>query len=141
MAKRKPNPIPFMFDKDRWRFFKKVQVTESCHIWTGAKSNGYGAFGLEGKTYPAARVAYFIATGQDPDDARVSHTCGNTACVNPEHLLLGMNKSNPVGTATQAHVGHRRPTGEPIPPKQLSRYTPAMQLVLDYAKAKHANNL
>lgn len=35
------------------------------------------------------RVAYELSFGKAPDDACVLQRCGNSLCVNPDHLFLG----------------------------------------------------
>lgn len=80
------------------RFWKYVQKTESCWLWTGAKSRGgYG------KISPGGRGSGLVAThrlslklaGIDlPDDMVVDHKCRNPACVNPDHLRVVTRKVN-----------------------------------------------
>lgn len=68
------------------RFWKKVEKTETCWIWTGCKSNGYGNLRRQGKGFLAHRVSYEMAKGVIPDELVLDHLCRNPACVNPDHL-------------------------------------------------------
>lgn len=42
----------------------------------------------------AHRAAYMIASGVDPGDLQVCHSCDNPPCCNPAHLFLGSAKEN-----------------------------------------------
>ena len=69
---------------------------EDCIIWTGTrKDNGKGkVYGIlphgdrdrNGTRY-AHRDAYIATHGPLPDGYHVHHVCGETLCVNPDHLV------------------------------------------------------
>lgn len=69
-------------------FFRaKVRVEAcGCHVWTGAKIKGRGVLCRSGRTLLAHRLAAGLA-GRDPA-AQWVHSCGDVACVNPDHLVL-----------------------------------------------------
>lgn len=70
------------------RFFNKVIKTESCWVWKGALTLGYGKFTV-GYAYWGAHVfSYMIHKGEIPSGLCVDHECRNRACVNPDHLRL-----------------------------------------------------
>lgn len=69
------------------RFWSKVDKTGECWEWTAASADGYGRFGIEGKSVQRAhRVAYELLVGPIPESLVLDHLCRNTGCVNPAHL-------------------------------------------------------
>jgi hypothetical protein len=92
------------------RFWKYVQKTETCWIWTGAKLDGnYGAFQLNGKCIGAHLFSYLIHFGQIDEGLLVRHSCDNPPCVYPDHLLIGTNQDNVQDRVTRRReaVGER----------------------------------
>ena len=61
-------PIPVLEPPEKARFESKFSVTDTgCWLWTGAlKSDGYGHFWLQPRSYPAHRVAYTLYVGPIP---------------------------------------------------------------------------
>lgn len=80
------------------RFWKFVNKTDSCWLWTGAKMHfGYGAInsgGHYGRALRAHRVSWEIHNGPIPADLFVLHHCDVPSCVNPKHLFLGDDLAN-----------------------------------------------
>lgn len=80
------------------RFWSKVEKTDGCWLWQGAKDRkGYGVVGLGGRTDGIARahrVAWGLTNGEPPADRMVLHLCDTKACVNPSHLVLGNHTEN-----------------------------------------------
>ena len=95
------------------RFNAKIEETETCWLWTGAiQSRGYGSFGIDGTTYLAHRVAYWLWRGHIDDGLTINHLCGVKRCVNPQHLEA----------VTQAeNNAHARATGLAPYPTQAAR--------------------
>lgn len=78
------------------RFWAKVQKTNGCWLWTGAKRQGYGALArtrADGPVY-AHRFAWEIHNGTIPSGMWVLHRCDVRACVRPDHLWLGSQQEN-----------------------------------------------
>lgn len=74
------------------RFMQRVQKTDTCWIWTGAKTaGGYGTFVVStGNATTAHRFAYEHFNGPIPDGMEIDHVwdrgCRRLDCVNPDHL-------------------------------------------------------
>lgn len=95
--------MPPITESDKYRFWSKVELTanpDKCWNWIGSKRRrGYGQFCItlspgKERNIVSSRLAYFIHTNVDPTGNAVLHTCDNTSCVNPNHLVLGTNKDN-----------------------------------------------
>lgn len=77
------------------RFWKRVNKSDRCWTWTGAKfRSGYGQFNLNGKQVRAHRWSYEHSYGTIPAGMQIDHECRNRLCVNPGHLRLATNKQN-----------------------------------------------
>lgn len=70
------------------RFWAKVNLTDTCWLWTRAtQSGGYGSFGIGNKrTETAHRISYLTLVGPVPAGLELDHLCLNKLCVRPDHL-------------------------------------------------------
>lgn len=103
------------------RFWSKVNKTESCWLWTGAKAE-YGKFWLDGKTVSAHRLVYESIHGAVPDGMMVCHHCDNPLCVNPNHLFLGTASDNIEDMIQKGRQGYTGQRGVKNPKVKLHPY-------------------
>lgn len=77
------------------RFHQKYTKAEGCWEWNGSlDGRGYGIITAFTKRLLAHRVAYVLATREQPGNKLVDHICRNKTCVNPDHLRLVNHKQN-----------------------------------------------
>lgn len=84
------------------RFWRHVDKSGECWIWTGAHQPfgkahgaGYGNMNLgSGRYAPTHRVSWELHNGPIPNGLWVLHRCDNPKCVRPEHLFLGTQRDN-----------------------------------------------
>ena len=78
------------------RFWKKVQKTDTCWLWTAGKDKcGYGQFmNAEKVCNQAHRFSWAIYNGDIPTGMCILHSCDRPECVNPDHLKLGTYQEN-----------------------------------------------
>jgi HNH endonuclease len=58
------------------------------------RSMEYGSMNFAGRKEGAHRVVYRLLAGDIPDGAFLLHSCDTPACVNPDHLRLGIAEDN-----------------------------------------------
>lgn len=79
--------------------FVDVGSDDECWLWKrGKDAGGYGRHWpiRPGGSQIASRTAYELHHGVALDDPaiKVRHTCDNSGCVNPAHLILGSQSDN-----------------------------------------------
>jgi hypothetical protein len=79
------------------RFWRNVQKTADCWVWTGARSGaGYGQININDVLVFTHRFSWELHHGPIPDGLLVCHHCDNPPCCNPAHLFLGTPSDNMV---------------------------------------------
>lgn len=79
---------------DDERFWKKVDKSGRCWLWTGWKNKGYGMVYRGGGDILAHRHAWKLVYGKIPAGKYVCHRCDVKNCVRPSHLFLGTQQDN-----------------------------------------------
>jgi len=84
------------------RFWDKVDIKSpnKCWEWKAARSGGrsgkdYGVFRISKpnrRQVYAHRFVFYLKNGYEPNVAR--HSCHNTLCCNPEHIVDGTQADN-----------------------------------------------
>lgn len=77
-------------------FWSYVAKSDTCWLWRGWVSDGYGLHRVGPLRVPARahRLAYQLANGPVPAGQVVDHLCRNRACVNPAHMEIVSNAEN-----------------------------------------------
>ena len=80
---------------------KKVIQIGDCLIWQGCvNSDGYPkltrklADGSSSSNIKGHRYVYECTKGEIPEGHVIRHTCDNTLCLNPDHLITGTMTDN-----------------------------------------------
>jgi hypothetical protein len=89
------NPLLNGHSDPEWRFWQRVEKTETCWLWTGAKAKfGHGSIYVDGKSLRAHTYSFLLHGGVVPEGMQVNHTCDTPGCVRPDHLYAGTQQQN-----------------------------------------------
>ena len=97
-------------DKSGEKFWSKVEKSTptQCWNWLGAKKPaGYGNVRINRVYKNAHRVAWELTYGDIPKGMHVLHSCDNTSCCNPHHLMLGTSVSNRIDMVRKGRGNYR----------------------------------
>ena len=102
------------------RFFKHVNKTDTCWLWTGQISDyGYGVFSNKIFGRATHRISWKLHNGDIKDDLCVLHKCDVRNCVNPDHLFLGTHRDNVYDAISKNRYNRTR--GEDVFGSKLKR--------------------
>ncbi len=88
-------PQQLMYDLVSDGFWRLVDKTGECWIFTGVKDNyGYGSLFLGNRRVRAHRLSYMLVHGAIPDGLSIMHVCDVRDCVRPDHLKAGTHQEN-----------------------------------------------
>lgn len=80
-----------------------IEDENSCWLWPGAKTDGYGVVNIKGKMNRLHRLVYQTLVGSIPDDLQLDHLCRVRNCCNPAHVEPVTHKVNSLrGVGTPA---------------------------------------
>ena len=92
-------------------FWKHIQKTETCWLWTGAQINmHYGLLTFKQRNYLAHRFSWILHYGPIPQGLQVLHDCDHPLCCRPNHLFLGTQADNMADMARKGRHWMRQPS-------------------------------
>lgn len=72
----------------QWILDQLIPSENGCLVWDGTVNAwGYGVVSYEGRHRMVHRLVYETLVGPVPERMILHHTCENTLCANPEHLV------------------------------------------------------
>jgi hypothetical protein len=74
-----------------WERVDRSAGAEACWEWVGPRNlrTGHGYLTVASRQQVAHRMAFELSCRPIPHGMLVMHTCGNPACCNPGHLVMG----------------------------------------------------
>src|SRR6266852_6906861 len=87
--------FPYLDSSFRRKFWKRVRRTDTCWVWTGARSSGgYGQIRLRYSLWYTHRLSWVMAKRPLILGQLIMHKCDNPSCVRPSHLVIGSQVDN-----------------------------------------------
>jgi hypothetical protein len=85
-------------DEHQEHFKSKIEIQPdtNCWIWTAASRSGSGLLSIDRKNVLVHVFSYETHVGPLTEGNEIIHTCGQSLCVNPEHLKQVL-KGDPMG--------------------------------------------
>lgn len=108
--------------------------SQDCILWQHSKDRkGYGRLYYQGRTCAAHRVICILRHGVPPKGTEAAHSCGNSSCVNPNHLRWATRAEN--HRDKRAHGTNL--AGEANPSAKLT--TENVEFILAHPELSHAD--
>lgn len=73
---------------------KVVKNADGCWLWQGYTRGGYGKVNVRRRRMSVHVYVYRVVHGDIPKGDHVHHRCGESTCVNPDHLALSTAREN-----------------------------------------------
>lgn len=104
-------PLAYLSPENIKKFCRSVSERgpDDCWPWTDrCGRGGYGQFWVDGedRNLYAHRVAYYLATGEDPYPLEILHSCDNPPCCNPAHLTKGTHAEDMQDAKDRNRIKH-----------------------------------
>jgi hypothetical protein len=125
--------------------FKQIDMRggdiTQCWPWKGNMRKGKLSelrpiFKCQGEEWYAYRLVWILYNGRELQQKEyIRHTCDNSACCNPHHLLIGTQKDNVQDAMDRERHGHKRVDIQKI--MQLLEIGMKSQDISDYMRTKH----
>lgn len=100
-----------------------VVQDDGCHVWPGAKTNGYGVVGWQDRIRRVHRLLYEHLVGPVPKGLDLDHLCRNRACANVGHLEPVTRSENLKRGNNWQRAKTHCPEGHPLSGDNLDPYT------------------
>lgn len=95
---------------------------DGCELWmAGCSNKGYGKFDICQETFLAHRVAYFLYTGEQPNELQVCHNCDIRNCLAEAHLFLGTQADNMADAVKKGRMATGDRNATHLYPERLHR--------------------
>jgi hypothetical protein len=89
-----------------WSHVDQSGGADACWPWTRSRSQrGYGQLVINGRSYKAHRMAFFLEHGHWPQPYGL-HSCDRPPCCNPAHLFEGTQDDNMKDCAAKGRASH-----------------------------------
>jgi len=90
-------------DRGCWLWFSPRRRNRRGYLKANERifSQQYGKVCFRGKRWAAHRLVYTLLIGEIPEGALLRHGCDTPACVNPQHLELGIVEDNVMDMMTR----------------------------------------
>lgn len=72
--------------ENQGKLWSRILKTDTCWLWQGGKSHGYGITNFESRKESVHRTIYRICVGEIPEGLQLDHLCRVKLCCNPAHL-------------------------------------------------------
>jgi len=108
---------PALSETTYQRCLEKIipEPNSGCWLWFGATNKkGYGHIRANGVWWLIHRFMYTYHKGPIPKGEVIRHTCDNSSCANPDHLLAGSAMENVLDQIRRGRFKPRQGICKPV---------------------------